>query len=246
MIEDEPIMESETEIGVQTETSTPEGIPEQFWDTELGEVRTDALLASYAELEQRLSQSLPMPGDDNPEAMAQVLAALGRPETPEGYDFSDSELSIDQDSEINALMHQAGFTQGQAKLVYQLASDRLNPLMAEMQSEIAATEQRVRLEQHFGGADRYRQVASDLMQWGESRLGAEALETIASSYDGVLALHQMMATSEPEMVGTSGNAPSAMNEEQLNQMVADPRYWRDRDQAFIARVTEGYSKLYSD
>jgi hypothetical protein len=27
-------------------------------------------------------------------------------------------------------------------------------------------------------------------------------------------------------------------------MMRDPRYWRDRDPAFIAQVTEGFKRLY--
>lgn len=34
--------------------------------------------------------------------------------------------------------------------------------------------------------------------------------------------------------------------EELNQMVADPKYWRDRDPAYIAEVTEGFKKLYAN
>jgi hypothetical protein len=30
----------------------------------------------------------------------------------------------------------------------------------------------------------------------------------------------------------------------LNQLMRDPRYWRDHDPAFVNRVTDGYRKLY--
>lgn len=234
------------EIDTQPVVDRPDGVPEKFWDADRGEIKADMLLQSYVELEKRLGKSLPMPSEDDPESMQRVLAALGRPESPEGYELSEAVAGIVADPELNTLLHGAGFTQAQANLVYQLASERLNPLLDEMNAEIAAAEQRVRLEHHFGGAERYEMVASDLKRWGENRFGVEALETIASSYDGVLALHQMMNSSEPEMVGGSGEGPSPVTAEQLNEMVADPRYWRDHDPAFIARVTEGFAKLFPD
>lgn len=41
----------------------PEGVPDKFWDAEKGEVRVDALLQSYTELEKR--QSAPKPDESN-------------------------------------------------------------------------------------------------------------------------------------------------------------------------------------
>jgi hypothetical protein len=37
---------------------------------------------------------------------------------------------------------------------------------------------------------------------------------------------------------------SEITEDTLNEMVRDPRYWRDRDPDFIARVTEGFRRLF--
>lgn len=224
----------------------PESIPELFWDAENGQLRTDDLLRSHAELEARLEHMLPMPNDDDPEAMERILTVLGRPESPNDYCFDQQIEGIEPDPELNEALHAAGFSQAQAELVYRLAAERLQPMMAEVKAEIASAEHRVRLEQHFGGAEHFKQVAADLKHWGEARFGTESLDAIASTYEGVLVLHQMMQSSEPEMVGNSGEGPCTLSEEQLNEMVADPRYWRDKDPTFIARVTQGYAKLYSD
>jgi hypothetical protein len=68
---------------------------------------------------------------------------------------------------------------------------------------------------------------------------------VASSYEGVLALHQMMRASEPELLAGGEPAP-ALSEAALVDMVRDPRYWRQRDPEFIARVTAGFKRLYAD
>lgn len=64
----------------------PAEVPEKFWDAERGEVRVDALLASYRALERRLSARFAPPADDAPEEeRARFRRALGVPEAPEGY-----------------------------------------------------------------------------------------------------------------------------------------------------------------
>ena len=32
----------------------------------------------------------------------------------------------------------------------------------------------------------------------------------------------------------------------LQAMMSDPKYWRDKDPSFIAKVTEGFQRLYSE
>ena len=36
------------------------------------------------------------------------------------------------------------------------------------------------------------------------------------------------------------------DEQTLSEMMRDPRYWRDRDAEFVARVTAGFRRLYPD
>jgi hypothetical protein len=73
------------------------------------------------------------------------------------------------------------------------------------------------------------------------------LKSLASSYDGVLTLHRMMN----EGVSTNGNIKGGKamsfrpDEKELGKMMRDPKYWRDRDPAFIAKVSEGFQQLYS-
>jgi hypothetical protein len=39
-------------------------------------------------------------------------------------------------------------------------------------------------------------------------------------------------------------AQGAPDDAALSQMMRDPRYWRDRDPEVIAKVTEGFRRLY--
>jgi hypothetical protein len=37
---------------------------------------------------------------------------------------------------------------------------------------------------------------------------------------------------------------TAVDEKDLHSMMRDPRYWRDKDPSFIAKVTDGFQKIY--
>lgn len=227
--------------------SRPSGVPEKFWDAETGSIRTDALLRSYGELEKRLGRSVPKPdGEDDVEALDRLLGILGRPESPEAYEITAPHPSIGPDPELNSKLHAAGFTQRQAQLIYDLAAEHLLPVVEEAAAELEATRQIDRLQHHFGGADAWRTTASQIKAYADANLPDELSRAMSSSYEGVLALHDMMRKAEPEIVGKAGSGQLAVSEDSLREMIRDPRYWRDRDPEIVQRVTEGYRNLYSD
>lgn len=79
---------------------------------------------------------------------------------------------------------------------------------------------------------------------------APILDLLGGSAAGVQLLHAMASgTLKPAV---SGNLPgaadmggaAALTEEDLRSMVADPKYWKDKDPAFIKKVNEGFKRLY--
>lgn len=70
------------------------------------------------------------------------------------------------------------------------------------------------------------------------------LDSLSSSYEGILALHRMMKGEEPKLSRAPAKAGDAPNDRELTSMMRDPKYWRDRDPSFVAKVTEGFQKLY--
>jgi hypothetical protein len=57
-------------------------------------------------------------------------------------------------------------------------------------------------------------------------------------------MHQMMQAPEPAVLHDGEAAQAAPDETTLSQMMRDPRYWRDRDPDVIAKVTDGFRRLY--
>lgn len=222
----------------------PADIPEKFWDAEAGELRIEALLKSYRELERKLSRTVALPEDESDaEARTRLLRALGWPESADAYVVEQRHPLTAPDAEINARLHEAGFTPRQVQLVYDLAAERLLPLIAEAAAEFEADRERDRLAEHFGGPERFAEVGRQVAAWGRANLAPGAFEALAATFDGVVAMHRMMQHGEPRLAGR-GAAPAAADEASLREMMRDPRYWQKREPDFVARVTEGFRRLF--
>jgi hypothetical protein len=225
-------------------SARPADIPEKFWDAERGEIRVDALLKSYRELEKRLSRSVALPeGEADEETRGRLLRALGWPESPDAYQVTPKHALTGPDAEINAALHQAGFTQRQVQLVYDLAAERLLPLIADAAAEFEADRERQRLADHFGGPDRFAETARQVAAWGRAHLAPPVFEALSATFDGVLAMQAMMAKGEPALA-PRGEPQGAPDEAELRKMMRDPRYWQKREPDFVGRVTEGFKRLF--
>jgi hypothetical protein len=222
----------------------PAGVPEKFWDREAGAIRTEALLKSYVELERKLGSMVPLPGDDDQEGRERLRRALGVPDSPEHYQIEIRDELVEPTPEINARLHEAGFTQEQAQLIYDLAAEHLLPVIDDAVAELRATRDAERLAAHFGGDAAWQNMARQVKTWGEANLAGDVYRTLASSYDGVLAMHQMMQAREPSVLRDAEGPQSDLDETSLTRMMRDPRYWRERDPALVAQVTEGFKRLY--
>jgi hypothetical protein len=222
----------------------PADVPEKFWDEAAGAVRLEALLKSYCELERKLGTGRRCDEPAVTTADAPALEPAAVAVEPEDWTIASPHPLIEPDGELNDRLRAAGFSQSQAQLVYQLAAERLLPVIQDALGDIEAQQQADRLRQHFGGAEAWGRTARQLRGWGEAHLDSAVLETLASSYEGVLALHQMMQASEPELLAGDAEPSIELDEPALVELMRDPRYWRQRDPEFIARVTAGFKRLY--
>lgn len=227
-----------------TANSCPPDVPKKFWNDETGTLRTDALLKSYHALEKRLSQQSSEARGETTGIADQPPSA--RPARPEDYMINIDHGLFEPDPDINQQLFDAGFSQEQAQLVYDLAASELLPIAREI-SEIYRSEfDRERLESYFGGEDRWREASRQIRKWGRSHLPSDAFDALATSYEGILAMHKMMGGSnEPKAFGEGTAATSGLAETDLRQMMRSPRYWKDRDPSMITKVTEGFRRLYT-
>ena len=229
----------------QTESTRPSAsaskVPDKFIDPESGEIRLEALINSYLSMEKKLSQMLPAPDSD--EAKSRIFGELGRPDKPDNYDIDLSHGLFDRDPECDECMHERGFTNDQAQLVYDLAAKKMVPLIVDMAAEFQADREIERLIEQFGGAEKWREVSRQLFAYGRKNLPNDVLDGLAGSYEGVMALYKMMQRDEPG-INPKVEGKVAEGEEDLQAMIRDPKYWKDKDPAFIRKVTQGFQKIY--
>lgn len=212
------------------EAARPGGLPEKFWDEESNSLRTEALVKSYNQLERKLG------GQSDADV----------PEGADGYDITAEHGLFTADAEVNAKLHAAGFTQDQAQLVYDMAAEHMLPMITDLATQFEADHQIGRLVQYFGGEEKWGQVSRQLAHWGKSHFPVDVFQSLSSTYDGVLALHRMMAKGEPGLSGAADATAGAVSEGSLKELMRDPRYWRQGDPALVARVREGFRNLYPD
>ncbi|MBL6934028.1 MAG: hypothetical protein ISR48_01310 [Alphaproteobacteria bacterium] len=226
----------------------PTYLPEKFWDQDKGEARTEAMAKSYADMERRAAHMVRVPGEDaSAEDVAQYRRAMGIPENAEGYEITFGDDLIESDAEVNKALHAAGFSQAQTQMVYDLAKDKLMPLIEDAAAEFEGQRQTERLVHHFGGDEKWQEASRQLTAWGKINLPPHVLDALSTTYEGVLTLHRMMDSGEPAFVTDgAGTASSVVEEAELKRMMDDPKYWRDHDPALIAKVTAGFQRLYGD
>ena len=198
-------------------------IPDKFKDTN-GRLRPDALLQSYKSLEKKLSVQPRAPKSHN------------------DYCVDCSHGLFEEDADLNRRLHVMGFSNEQVQFVYDLAAEKMVPMVIDMANDFRAEREVEKLIEHFGGAERWGEVARQLLSFGQKNLPADALDSMTSSYEGVIALYNMMNDGQPPIAVQEGVANNG--ELDLQSMMRDPRYWREKDPSFVAKVTEGFQRMY--
>ncbi len=214
---------------MNTDNLLDNDIPAKFKNPETGEVRLGDLVKSYSELERKLS---------------------GQPRPPKSHDEYCVDCShglFQPDAELNKRFHERGFTNEQVQFIYDIAAEKMVPMIMDVAADFQAEHELEKLVEHFGGPEKWQQVARQLLAFGQKKLPRDVLDTLASSYDGVIALYDMMKGEGQVSVSESLRGDGTdRNTLDLQSMMRDPKYWRDQDPSFIAKVTEGFKKLYGE
>lgn len=223
----------------------PDGLSENFWDAESGQVKLDDLIASHTELS-TFKQTAEEQFANRPEtADAYELSLPEGFELPEGVNFE-----FQPDSALAKLGRDLAFAKGLSQQDFQ--EQILKPYIEHELGKIAQDETDA---EEFAKAE-----VNKLGEQGQERLDAvdnwlqkslsedayKALQPATTTAAGIEALEILMKGSGAPVVQTTGSPAPAdkITQEKLTEMQNDPRYWQDRDPAFVKQVQDGYAKLY--
>ncbi len=217
---------------IPSSSTTSLRIPAKFINPETGEVKLEELIKSYLALERRFS-----------ERCSQSFGV--RPERPEDYHITLKSELLKRDSEMEKMLFDLGFTNEQAQAVYDLAVEKVIPVLKSLSADVRTEKELAALEQEFGGPEQFNQIGRQISAWAEKHLNPEIFDILASSKDGILALYQMMQErNETPLLSEREPAPRADTEETLRRLMQDPKYWRQHDPKLVQRVEEGFKRLY--
>ena len=223
---------------VAASPNKPANLPEKFWDEAKQQIRVEALLNSYLELERKLSTMI------NPDDRARVLTTHGVPDSADASEINVNHGLFPVDADINKRMHERGFTPDQVQMVYDLAVEKMVPMVLEIADEFKAEREVDRLIAAFGGPEKWTEISRQLLAYGQKNLPPEVLSNLAGSFEGVMALYRLMRGEEP-VLSREDMSSATGDERELQSMMRDPRYWKTKDPAFVAQVTEGFRRMYA-
>ena len=217
-----------------------EQIPEKFLDDN-GELNTSALLKSYCELEKKIGTMVTVPSDDSDDNIKQKFNhAIGVPDSADEYPIND----LLDDESVRNKFHEIGLTKKQVEKIYDIAENFLQPTLKnlfEMQSESNAINE---LKNFFGSTQKMNDAMQEINAFGEKFLPASAFEELCSTPQGIQGIYKMMQSMEPEVL-TDKNVNENLTDDDLRNMMKDPKYWRDQDPEYVRKIENGFKKLYS-
>ena len=222
----------ETTENLQPKNAKPHGLADKYWDENKQEVRLDLLISDFNNMAMR---------DEN----LVETGLRGMPESYDKYEICIPSPYLERDDEVLRRMYDKHFTNEQAQLVYDLANERVIPVLNELTVNFEAQKQIEKLVRHFGSQEKFNEISRQISTWAKQNLRSEIYDALATTSEGVMALYQMMSSNEPQL-GRDGGQPEELSNASLRKMMEDPRYWRDKDAAYIAKITKGFEKLYGN
>lgn len=225
----------------------PQSAPDPLakFKNDIGETDLERLSESYIELSSKLGAKKEALLE---EARAEEAARLGNvPKTADEYQIPSNlaegyEVEIDpadpllgwfKDYAHKNNMPQAHFEDA-VKAYMGVHINNLPDLDAVVRDLGEGATDRIAATDNWLAANLDPQHYGAIAQHANSKLFIEAVETLVNKIR------------EPNFSGEQGqNMPTKLTLEELRSMQDDPKYWRDKDPAFLKRVEDGYKRLFA-
>ena len=217
-----------------------EQIPEKFLD-ENGELNTSALVKSYCELEKKMGSMISVPSDDSDDVTKQKFNhAIGVPDNASDYPMN----ALFDDESVREKFHEIGLTSKQVEKIYDIATEFLQPTLQnlfELQNQTNAMNE---LKKFFGSTEKMNEALKEINAFVKRFLPESTFNELCSTPQGIQGIYKMMQVQEPEIF-TDKNTTENLSDDDLRNMMKDPKYWRDQDPEYVRKIENGFKKLYS-
>jgi hypothetical protein len=233
MNETDNVEVTETEAPVEVTVDRPEWLPEKFKTPE-------DLVSSYSHLETKLGKS-------DEDLRAQVKEELhqeqwaDRPATVGDYTIPDS---LDEEAAVGddllnwwaQFSYDHGF--GQDKF-----EAGIGKYVNALNGGVSLEEEHAKLGENADARIEAVKLWSNQF-FDDSQY--EAVERLGETAQGIEVLEKIMSAINVTPVSGNVEASSQLSEDELRSMMMDERYWKQgsRDQSFVKRVEDGFSKIY--
>jgi hypothetical protein len=212
--------------------SRPEWLPEKYNSGE-------DLAKAYKELESKLGTK----EEDIRNSIIEEIqseAFSDRPETAGDYQLPES---IDESAAVdNKLLSwwaehsfENGYSQEEFEQGISMYAEAVNGSMPDIEAEAKAL---------GDNADQRIEAASLFANKFFPEAALPAIERMCESHEGIIALEAIMEAMKDGSFSGDTQASAGQSEQELREMMNDPRYWKDRDPHFIKQVTEGFQQIY--
>ena len=219
-------------VAEDTQPERPEWLPEKY---NTGE----DLAKAYKELESKLGGK---EEDIRGKLLEEIQAeAFGdRPETAGDYqlpDIIDEESAVD--SELLQWWSEHAFENGYGQEEFQQGIEMYAQAISRSEPDIEAESAKL-----GDNANDRIQAASLFANKFFPEDALPAIERMCESHEGIIALESIMEAMKDGSFANNTQATAGASEQQLREMMNDPRYWKERDPHFINEVTKGYQQIY--
>jgi len=212
--------------------SRPEWLPEKYNSGE-------DLAKAYKELESKLGTK---EEDIRSRIMEEIQseAFSDRPESAGDYQLPES---IDDSAAVdNKLLSwwaehsfENGYSQEEFEQGIAMYAEAMNGSMPDIEAEAKML---------GDNADQRIEAASLFANKFFPEAALPAIERMCESHEGIIALEAIMEAMKDGSFSGDTQASAGQSEQELREMMNDPRYWKDRDPHFIKQVTEGFQQIY--
>lgn len=212
--------------------SRPEWLPEKYNSGE-------DLAKAYKELESKLGTK---EEDIRNRIMEEIQseAFSDRPESAGDYQLPES---IDESAAVdNKLLSwwaehsfENGYSQEEFEQGISMYAEAVNGSMPDIEAEAKML---------GDNADQRIEAASLFANKFFPEAALPAIERMCESHEGIIALEAIMEAMKDGSFSGDTQASAGQSEQELREMMNDPRYWKDRDPHFIKQVTEGFQQIY--